>query len=94
MEKEGGQTVRPHRLSKGQSNGDKVHKRGSKIKKGELPALHWASSGEDMQDKVPRVSYAAMYGQLAAMGVTAACSSTVPRLEDFLGATALARPQT
>lgn len=42
------QTVRPHRLSKGQSNGDKGHKRGSIRKNGELPALYWASSGEDM----------------------------------------------
>lgn len=75
------QTVRPHRLSKGQSNGDKVHERGSKRKNGELLALHWASSGEDTQDKVPKVSYAAMWGQLVA--VTVARSSAVPPLEDF-----------
>lgn len=86
------QTVRPHRVSKGQSNGDKVHKRGSK--NGEPPALHWASSGEDMQDQVPSVSYAAMCGQLVARGVTAACPSTVPPLEGFQGDTALAVSQT
>lgn len=77
------QTVRPHRLSKRQNNGDKVHKRGSKRKNEELPAPHWASSWEDMQDKFPKVSYAAMCGQLVAMGITAACSRTVPPLEDF-----------
>lgn len=77
------QTVWPHRLSKRQSNGDKVHKRGSKRKNGELPAPHWSSSGEDMPDRIPKVSYAAMCGQLVAMGVTAACSSTVPPLEDL-----------
>lgn len=38
----------------------KCTKEEAKEKNGELPAPHWASSGEDMQDKVPKVSYAGM----------------------------------
>ena len=69
----------------------KCTKEEAKEKNAELPALHWASPGEGVQDQVPRARYAAVCGQLVTGGLTAACSSpSVPPLGAFLGGTALA----